>query len=162
MMSELHGARVDYKIAPEDSLSIIGSNSIDTAGDLYTVTISSISKASNRRNMRFLDLLTGLFLLLTLPVNIFIMKHPAGLIRNIMLVIFGRKTWVGYCKESTYDVERLPHIRDGILTPADAFRSKKIPGEALVKLNFVYARDYHFLNDLNIILKGYRKLGRTK
>jgi len=52
-MSALQDLKVDYKIAPEDSLSIIGSNSINTAGDLYTVNINTITRVENKRNKRF-------------------------------------------------------------------------------------------------------------
>ena len=55
-MTEWHNAKVEYKIAPQDSLSIIGSNSINTRGDLYTVNISRIDKPANIRNKRLIDI----------------------------------------------------------------------------------------------------------
>jgi GT2 family glycosyltransferase len=159
-MSELQHLRVDFKIAPEDSLSIIGSNSINTSGDLYTVDINSITSPSNRRNKRFVDIMTSLALLLCLPVNLFLVKNPAGLIRNIVMVFFGRRSWVGYKKSDPAEAEKLPHIREGILHPEDAFRKRRLSAEITGKLNMIYARDYDFTTDINIILRGYRDLGR--
>jgi len=55
--------KVSYKIAPPESMSIIGSNSIDTAGDLYVIDINSVSKDVNRRNKRVIDISVSFVLL---------------------------------------------------------------------------------------------------
>jgi GT2 family glycosyltransferase len=159
-MSELQHLRIDFKIAPEDSLSIIGSNSINTSGDLYTVDINSITSPRNKRNKRFLDILTALGLLILLPVNLVIIRNPAGLVRNIFQVIFAQRSWVGYNTGSKEGFEKLPHIKPGVLHPEDAFRNKQISQEITGKLNLIYARDYDFPKDLNIIFRAYRELGR--
>ncbi len=70
-MSELKHMQVDYKIAPAESLSIIGSNSINTSGDLFALELNSIDKTANRRNKRFLDIVASITLLLSLPITIF-------------------------------------------------------------------------------------------
>ena len=67
-MTRLIGTSVDFKIAPPESLSIIGSNSINTAGDLYTIHFNSIGKESNRRNKRLFDVVSSLLLLITFPL----------------------------------------------------------------------------------------------
>ena len=77
-MSELENPQIEYKIAPPESLSLIGSNSINTAGDLYTLEINSISKIKNHRNKRFLDIVVSLLLCLSLPVSVFIVQKPFG------------------------------------------------------------------------------------
>jgi hypothetical protein len=159
-MSELKEEQVDYKIAPPESLSIIGSNSINTSGDLYVIDINAITKKSNRRNKRLLDLAVALVLLIFYPLVLFFVKKPFGLLRNIFLVLFSFKSWVGYTSSSEQEVQRLPEIRDGILTPLDAFINKSVTGEVTSRLNIIYARDYKLTNDLNIIIKGFRELGR--
>ena len=160
-MSELQQLRVDFKIAPEDSLSIIGSNSINTSGDLYTFNINSISSPRNRRNKRFVDLITSFVLLSLLPLNIFIIRNPVGLILNILKVLFARRSWVGYSSGNPANTEKLPHIKKGILNPEDAFNKKRLNPEVTGQLNLIYARDYSFTSDLNIIFRGYRELGRS-
>ncbi len=158
-MSELTLPHVEYKIAPPESLSLIGSNSINTAGDLYTMEINSIDRISNRRNKRFLDIVVSLTLLVTLPVTIFLVKKPGHFVRNIFLVLFAARTWVGYCKTASQATEQLPAIRPGILNPADALRLNTLSNETLERLNLLYARDYKLKTDLNILIKGFKKLG---
>jgi len=161
-MSELQYPHVEYKIAPPESLSLIGSNSINTAGDLYTLEINSISKIKNLRNKRFLDMVMSTFLILSLPVSVFIVRQPFGFIRNIFMVLFARRTWVGYCKTTTHDHNKLPVIRQGILNPAIALKVNNLNQETLERLNLLYARDYKTKTDLNIILKGFNILGNTE
>jgi hypothetical protein len=159
-MSALQDLNVDYKIAPEDSLSIIGSNSINTAGDLYTVNINAITNTENRRNKRLLDLSTCLAGIILLPVLLFLVEKPAGYVRNLFLVLLAFRTWVSFSTEEDNEAEHLPSIRKGILNPIDAFGNEIISDEMKQRLNYIYTRDYHIKTDLNIILKGYRQLGR--
>jgi len=160
MMSDLKAEQVDYKIAPPESLSIIGSNSINTSGDLYVIDINAIIKRSNRRNKRMLDLLVSITFLLFYPVFMFLVRRPIGLFRNIFSVLFAWKSWVGFGPHTERDMHRLPEIKQGVLNPLDAFKHKNLTDEAIAHLDLLYARDYKLTNDLNIILKGYRNLGR--
>ena len=159
-MSELKDYQVDYKIAPPESLSIIGSNSINTSGDLYVIEINAIIKRANRRNKRLLDVITAMGLLIFYPAVFFTVKNPFGLLRNILRVVFNTRSWVGYSELSESETHHLPEIKKGILNPFDAFRKEPVPGEAISRLNLIYARDYRITNDLNIIFKGFRNLGR--
>ncbi len=159
-MSELKNEQVDYKIAPPESLSIIGSNSINTSGDLYVIDINAITKKTNRRNKRLLDVLVALSLLVLYPVVAFVVRNPFGLLRNIFSVLFNRKSWVGFTQTPVIDPHRLPEIKPGVLNPLDAFKNKNLPEETTTRLDLLYARDYKLANDLNIILKGIRHAGR--
>ncbi|MCF8233811.1 MAG: glycosyltransferase family 2 protein [Bacteroidales bacterium] len=159
-MSELHNFQVDYKIAPEDSLSIIGSNSINTSGDLYIININAIDKPVNKRNKRLFDILISLILLGVSPAGIFIVRQPAGFLRNIFLVLAGRRSWMGYAQADVAHSHKLPSIKKGVLNPADAFRKTNISSETLEKLNLIYVRDYKVWTDLNVIWKGFKELGR--
>jgi O-antigen biosynthesis protein len=159
-MSSLQYMNVDFKIAPEDSLSIIGSNSINTAGDMFTVNLNAITNLENKRNKRLLDLAACIGVTILLPVLLFLVIQPWGLLRNIFLVAVSMRSWVGYIQDEHFDKERLPHIRNGILNPLDAFGKEKISEEIKQRLNFIYARDYSTNSDLNIIIKGFRHLGR--
>ncbi len=160
MMSELKNEQVDYKIAPPESLSIIGSNSINTSGDLYVIDINAIVKRSNRRNKRMLDFLVAFSLLALYPVALFMVRNPLGLLRNIFSVLVGFKSWIGFSTHTENEASRLPEIKHGVLNPLDAFQNKNVPEETTARLDLLYARDYKLTNDLNIILKGFRNLGR--
>ncbi len=158
-MSELQGTSIDFKIAPPESLSIIGSNSINTAGDLYVIDINSINKVSNRRNKRVFDIFTSLALLITYPITAFIVKNPGGLIRNILRVFAGFRSWTGYHPIGSHD-HKLPGIREGILNPADALKNIQLDDVTIGRLNFLYARDYRLWGEFKLLFKGFRELGR--
>ncbi|HFC00898.1 MAG TPA: glycosyl transferase family 2, partial [Phaeodactylibacter sp.] len=157
------GSGLDYKIVPEKSLSIIGSNSKNTVGELYTIDIRfQISEDMNRRNKRVIDwCLSLLFIVLLVPL-FFLVKNKMGLIKNIYQVLFGKKSWVGYAtKNNEVSTENLPKIKTGVLSPLDALKVEQFNVPTIQRLNFLYAKDYEAMDDLEIIWKGMRKLGRT-
>ncbi|MEZ5082428.1 MAG: glycosyltransferase [Bacteroidales bacterium] len=160
-MAELNVSQVDFKIAPPESLSIIGSQSISTIGDIYIIDLDSISKVNNRRNKRFIDISGSVLFLMTLPLSVFFMKNPLNFVGNIFRVLFGNKTWVGYKRTGHSGEHRLPKIRSGVLNPTDALKGTNITPDTIDRLNLLYSRDYKVINDLNIILKGFRNLGRS-
>lgn len=157
-MSTLGNTRVDFKIAPPESLYIIGSNSIDTSGDFYTFDINAITKPSNQRNKRMLDFVVSLLFILMLPLFIILVSSPIQFIKNIFQVLFGLKSWVGY---SSANQIHLPKIRKGVLNPTDILAIENDNSETKNQLNTIYAKDYKLSNDLYIIWKAYRKLGRV-
>ena len=158
-MTEWQVAKVDYKIAPEDSLSIIGSNSIHTQGDLYTVEINAVDRTSNRRNKRLLDLFLSLTFLVFSPVIIFTQKESIGFLKNIFKVMWGSNSWVGYYPLQN-QLHQLPSIRKGVLNPVDSIKFKNHDNDTISHLNLLYARDYNLWKDLNIILFAFRELGK--
>ncbi len=159
-MTRWKSEQVDFKIAPEDSLSIIGSNSINTQGELYTVDINTVDKPANRRSKRMLDIISSLLFLLFYPLLLFLEKQPMGFLENIFKVLFGSMSWVGYALAEGVSI-RLPEIKSGVLSPADGMKAGVIDRDTLQKLNVLYARDYSIQKDLNLILSSFRKLGRS-
>ncbi len=153
-----HAAGVDYKIAPEDSLSIIGSNSINTRGDLYTIGINAIDSNPNRRSKRFFDILAAAGSLAMWPLLLWFVKRPFNYLKNILLVIFGRKSWVGYCKVDQ-QTQKLPAIRSGVLCPALVFKRPVTEDQMINQLNLLYARDYTVWKDVEIFFKAFKWLG---
>jgi hypothetical protein len=160
-MTELQYTNIDYKIAPPESMSIIGSNSINTSGELYVLTVNSISKNNNKRSKRLLDVLASLLFLSLYPISIFLVKQPVGFLKNIFFVLFGIKSWVGFYKPAIDDLHKLPSIRKGILNPADSLKKENFSKEIADNLNILYAKDYRLVNDVNIILKAFSRLGRN-
>ncbi|PID94535.1 MAG: glycosyl transferase family 2 [Bacteroidetes bacterium] len=159
LMSDLGEKQVNYKIAPQASAAIIGSNSINTSGDLYTIDTSAITKTSNRRNKRLLDILICIFFMATFPFFLILSKKPIGFIRNLFSVLIGLKSWVGYCPTAQHKEKHLPAIKPGILNPTDLFNRSQITPEDRDQLNYLYAKDYHFRKDLNILIKSIRNIG---
>ena len=158
-MSALQHTQVEYKIAPPESMSIIGSNSIDTAGDLYVIDINSIGKFQNRRNKRVFDVGTGLALLVSFPLTVFITGNPFTYLFNIFKVLFGFRSITGYFPVEQSD-HKLPDIRKGIIYPTDGLDNQNPDLQTIVRLNMLYARDYRISNEFRLLYKGFRHLGR--
>ena len=107
------------------------------------------------------DLAAGLIILCHYPLFIFVVRKPIGLAKNIALVLFAKKSWVGYTPVSGDNVQHVPLIKKGVLNPMVSLKSKQISEEDKNRLNIMYARDYHLANDINIVIKGFRYLGST-
>lgn len=147
-----------YKIVPEESVFIIGSNSKNEPGDYYTIDVKlALKSAENQFNKRVLDLLVSLVLLASSPISIWFIKNKFSFVKNIADVVSGKLTWVGY--SSAEKSESLPHLRQGVLKPIDSYRELELEVKAVDRIDLAYARNYHFTKDLEIILKGFSRLG---
>jgi GT2 family glycosyltransferase len=156
-MSVIESDAIDFKIAQPDSLFLIGSNSIETAGDLYVVNINAIAKQDNQRKKRVFDFLFSILFLLLSPLVILLYSNKRKFYKNICQVIIGKKSIVGYALKKD-SLHQLPRIRVGILTPMDEISSND---ESLIdKLNLIYARDYAVSKDFSILLKSLKNLDR--
>jgi hypothetical protein len=159
------GPAIDYKIVPQESLSIIGSSSKDTSGELYTIEIRyQIATPMARRNKRVFDLLLAFGLLPFSIVFLLLVKNKWGFLKNIFQVFVGKKSWVGYAigkqQQAIGGGHLLPNIRPGVLSPLDAIGKRQLDAATVQRLNFLYAKDYDGWRDWEIIWKGVRELGR--
>lgn len=160
-MAMVKNTHVDYKIAPEESLFIIGSNSVDNPGDLYTIDINfNINKPQFTRSKRILDIAFSVLMLILLPINIFLQKNIFQFVVNCFDVLLLRKSWVGYIN-TTIDNHHLPKIRKGILNPSDGLKKgMQFDEHTSKRLNLLYAKHYQLDKDLLLLWRGYRKLSR--
>lgn len=150
---------LEYKIAPPESLYIIGSNSIQSNGDFYTVGLNSVDKASNRRKKRFFDIGFSLILFVSMPLVIWFVKNKLGFLVNVLNVLSGRRTWVGY--ESPIDQAGLPRLKTGVLSPLDPFKAKLDKTKLALQSNILYAKDYRVQHDLSIVLRAFNQIGNN-
>ncbi|HOK97806.1 MAG TPA: glycosyltransferase [Bacteroidales bacterium] len=163
-MLHLKPSGLEYKIAPPEGMSVIGSNSINTAGDLYLVNINTIHMPTYRRLKRLFDMLTSSLLLLAYPFIFLFYRNKIQLLKNILNVLIGRRTWVGYWglqTPSNDSIDQLPPLRKGILTPVDGIKKNDLSDDMKSKLNIFYAKDYKFANDFNILRKGLLYIDRV-
>ncbi len=158
-MLDLTELNIDYKIAPPESVSIIGSNSIHTAGDLYVVNVNAISKTSNKRIKRLFDFKIAIINLIFSPVLIWVFRNKSNFISNVFDVLRGKKSWIGYIPEKG-TFENLPPLKMGILNPGDMFSELSLDLEKQSQLNILYAKDYSFRTDFEILFKGWKNLDR--
>lgn len=149
---------LDYKIAPEDTLSIIGSNSINTRGDLYTIDIKTINTNSNKRKKRLFDLLSSSLGIILWVFLVFFINKPFAFLKNCFKVLSGKYSWIGYCELEDSDANRrLPKIKKGIFDPSANMSRVGLSKEEKEHLNLMYARDYSLSKDINFFFRALRK-----
>ena len=145
--------KLSFKIAGDDSLSIIGSNSKNTSGELYNVNIRyNLADGYYKHVKRVLDFSISILLLLLSPILLLFNKFRVlGLYRNIFQTMLGLKTLIGYTG-SIEEYQNLPELNPCVI---------KLPlediEEAQVK-NMYYARDYTVWSDLELLVKNLNKL----
>ncbi|MEX2590660.1 MAG: glycosyltransferase [Chitinophagales bacterium] len=154
------GGKVQFKTITPGSNSIIGSNSKKSAGDLYAIDFNlAIDRPMQRRNKRVMDLILAFIMLIAFPLLLFWVKNSLQLLKNIIGVIVGKVSWVGYEKgEFDYGNFTLPKVKPGVLYPSSVF--SKIPdNNTKARLNLLYAKDYSVYSDLRIL--GKALMGRV-
>ena len=147
----------DYKIVPDDSNYIIGSNSKNTPGDYYLMSVElSIMRRNNLRNKRFTDLAFALSFLAAYPLLAWFVKKPGKFLRNILQVAAGRKSWVGFSDNNSLN---LPGIKKGVLTPSSGLQTNQLTEATLHRLDKLYAKEYNVNTDVRLIFENISCLG---
>jgi O-antigen biosynthesis protein len=116
-----------------------------------------LARSNNRRLKRLLDVAFSIFFVLLFPIHLLLVKRPFSLLKNSLLTLFGKMTWVSYC----YHLRNLPTLREGVLAPNGVSLKKQqtVPAENLKMLDYWYAKEYDPSRDAAVILKNYRYLG---
>ena len=156
-MLNLSSSNLDYKIASPDGFSVIGSNSINTTGELYNVDINAIDKPENRRSKRMFDIVVSFFMILFSPVLIWFVKGKLKAYANLFSVLFGGKTFVSY-RSDRNDISLLPKIKKGIFS-VDMIYGRDVKKDVADRINIMYAKDYRVSHDAMMVFKLWRKLG---
>lgn len=146
---------LEFKIAPPESLSIIGSSHIDTAGELYMIDVNNVGRPENRRKKRLIDFSVSVLFILTLPFLIWKQSHKLNFIRNCLNVLIGLYSWVGYGKAPRKD---LPALKPSVLSPASGLPDEPTQ-EIFNKMLLNYSKDYRIENDFKIIWRAIDLLG---
>ncbi len=146
---------VAYKILPADSQYIIGSSRKDAPGDYYALDRSwRLGQPGQRRSKRLLDLVVTAIIVAISPLLIWVQRQPGGLLRHAGQVLRGRRSWVG--------LRYLPEAgsRPAVLSPADvAATAAPLPEATRRRLELLYAQDYEPSFDLEVLWRGWRRLG---
>lgn len=160
---------LEFKLAPNDSAAIIGSNSVNTQGELYTLDFKSIGTPMNRRQKRLFDITSALLIVLTWPAWLFVNKHPLRLLGNALTVMLGKKTWIGYAKQNIGN--NLPKIKKGIYNFSINYKNnieQKCEKEKTKPINVnncntdIY-QNINFLDDIDVYYaKNYKLSMDTK
>lgn len=151
-------AGVVAKLHAAGSGSIVSSDSKDTSGESVSGENGyRLAAPYNRRLKRLIDISFSLFGLVSFPVQLFLVKKPFRFLKNCLLVLSARKTWIGY----TLPGKNLPPLRPAVIgnngVPVQS--GQLFSKESLQMMDYWYARDYDPAADLRLLLKSYRKPG---
>ena len=155
-MMQLNKPDITYKIAPPESLFIIGTNSIQKDGD-YLVGLNAISRSENRRKKRLLDIITSLAFLGVSPL-LMVFFRSTVFFKSALSCLIGKKTWVGYSAKNA--IANLPYLPEGVLSTTSPFDAAKLDDEVKQQADILYAKDYKILNDIRIIATSFNILKR--
>lgn len=145
---------IKYKIIPENGAYIIGSNSKNATGEFYSVDITyALSNPEIRQKKRLADILISLMLLPMIPLMIFRPQFLRIYLSNFLPCISGQKTWVGY--NTGTDNTNLPVLKPCALSVGQNLRTEINDPQLLQNLNQMYAANYHWQNDMDIVAKAF-------
>jgi GT2 family glycosyltransferase len=149
---------VHFKIVPEESMFIIGSNSKDEPGDFYTLEVNLALNTPNQlRKKRLLDIVIAVLCIPLLPLLLLVVKQKANFVLNIFKVLLGEKTWVGYAFSANNKI--LPKLKPNVIATTGAIAPDKLNETMIQKINFLYAKEYSIERDLEIVFKALPQLG---
>ncbi len=155
-MAKISDVAVEFKIAPPESLYIIGSNSIQNSGEFYILDTNSITKKSNLRKKRAFDVFFAFIILLLSPVLFLFQKEKKHFFKNCWNVFIGKLSWVSFHWEDKSKVH-LPQMKNGILLPISG--TDIISKELIAKANYQYSRNYAVSKDATILMRNIHLLG---
>lgn len=156
-MTKIESQDIEFKIAQPNTSYLIGSNSIDNSGDFYALNFSALSKAENIRSKRLFDFFFSIILLLLSPILLVIIKFKVKFISNLLRILSGKKSFVGYLNQSDGTKTNLPKIKPGILEPFSI--SEELSIDKKEELNLLYAKEYSFIFDFEVLVRKWKLLG---
>ncbi len=150
LMSKL-GSRINYRIASQSNLAVLGSDSKDSSGKWYTEEVSfDINTLSNIRMKRLFDAMVGLISIGLSPYLLIRSGSTRKLVKNIFNLLLGLKTVFGYDQS-----EDLPNLKSSVIQVDDIETQSDNQGQ---NPSIQYARNYSVWQDvtlwLNLIIYG--------
>jgi hypothetical protein len=137
------GNKVSFKITGDESLGIIGSQSKNKSGEIYTIQVNYAIQNQNKiRIKRTFDIIATVISILLSPVLI-LLRSTREIIKNALGIFSGQRTIIGYDKDETLK-HRLPSVGIPVL---------KINNNLAVD----YARNYTVWKDFRYLWKSLSK-----
>lgn len=151
-MIKIPSDKIEFKIAQPHADFLIGSNSIHTSGDLYSLDINKFNEVENRRIKRFFDLSISFTLLVISPVLFFLQHKKKHFFKNLFLVLISKKTFVG-----TLIPNKFSRLKPSVI---NAYKITDVSGENdYVQIELLYSKNYTLFFDLQIVLRNLRNIG---
>ncbi len=156
IISEFNKKNIEFKTTILGSNSVIGSNSINSPGEIYVPEVNKISKPENRRIKRISDIVISLLFLLFYPLILLLIDNKLNFINNIFLVLRGKYSWVGYISYEETEYIKLPEIKKGIIWPVNY---TSFDEQEIYRINARYASNYNLTDDIYIIYRAFSMIG---
>jgi len=135
------GDKVAFKITGDESLGIIGSQSKNKSGEIYTIQINyAIQNQDKIRIKRTFDIIIAFLAMFLFPLLI-PFKSGRSILRNSLKVIWGDRTLIGY-KDHERKEHRLPNLGQAVLLMKES-------------LAMDYARNYTVWKDFRYLWKAF-------
>jgi GT2 family glycosyltransferase len=142
--------RIQLEILPNASNFIIGSYSKNEQGKLYSFENEfSIGTKKAVLRKRVFDLVFSLFLLFLYPVYFKLIKNKSFELNDLLAVIVGKKTLVGY--NSTEQIENLPELKEGVWELHQMTQGSNNDMVSVQNQNVYYAAHYTWNFDLHLL-----------
>lgn len=155
IMMEIQDTGVDYKIVPPEADYIVGPQAIHTSRFSRKLHFN-LQQREMRLQKQVFDVTSSLVLIGTFPLLFWLYKKPLEVLPRLFQVLTLKYHMVGYIHP---EAEGLPAIKPGLLNMLDRVNGRvpmsKVNKEGLDKY---YARTYSWDLDLEILLKGWRKI----
>ena len=157
LMERLPFPDLTYKITPPGTDYLVGPQAVyQAAAD--KPTRYRLQLPTSRYQKRVFDTVGSAVLIISWPLLWWLYRKPLAAISKLFTVLIGQRHLVGYIHPGS---SQLPPIKKGLLNLLNR------GGEAAKKLNTAsldtfYARSYSWELDVEIVLKGWREVGRSE
>ncbi len=151
---------IDFRIAGDELMHIIGSQSRHMQGDSYGVNIKyNLSESHLQVGKRCIDIIASLIMFTMSPILWPIHFFKKEFWKNIFDVISAKKTWVGYGGDKK-DWGFLPSLRPGVIKAPYVKRFVNPAPDFFFQGNLDYARNYTLWNDVLTIVNQSFKISQ--
>lgn len=152
IMAKTKNQKIKYKIMPEQSDVIIGSNDKNSTGEFYSFDFK-IQLNESLLLKRLLDVVLSLLFIVLSPILFFSKTYRTSIFKNIIPCLMNKKTWVGYCQSSNMDV--LPKLPKAVFENNLIYSHLDKNQVSNEKINFIYASKYSVNKDIFILSKVF-------
>lgn len=160
LMTAVSDLEIEMKIAPPESMFMIGSNSIDKSGDIAIMDVNSITLPQNKRIKALMDMLMVGGSLVLWPLLVWFVPRPLQWLSNCFNIVLRRKTWIGPdTRLIASEKSARMHLKHAIIHPSMAVEEENLSMDTLVKINTLYIKDYSPWRDIQLWWKCRRFWG---
>lgn len=148
------GDGYSYRIGSITNDSIIGSDSKNQSGTWLTTNLDfALSNITLKRQKRVFDVVMSIIFIPLFPLILILSKNRKTILGNILMVLLGQKTWIGYAMSNNQKTlpDLRPSVFNHIYTDPNILETKSDDQK-----NYEYAQSYTIWKDLLPLLYNLR------